>query len=287
MPELPEVETVVRDLHEAWKGLGISGLRILDDRVLESGSLGVNDLCGSSCRGVSRRGKYILQHWGTLTVVQHLRMTGQMLQEGNPRLPRAADTSRRLQRRAEWRLSDGSRWIFFDTRRFGTLRILSDPDAWFAARGFAPEPMGDDAPLARLHFVRAASTRRVPIKNVLLDSRAIVGVGNIYADEGLFRAGIHPRRIAGGLSARRLGALFDAVRGVMAEAIARRGTSMSDYLDISGNPGAFRAYLNVYRRTGEPCRSCGRLVVRDVLGGRSTHFCSHCQRAPSNLRERR
>jgi formamidopyrimidine-DNA glycosylase len=147
--------------------------------------------------------------------------------------------------------------------------------------------MGDDAPSARAHFIRMASLRRAPIKAVLLDQTAIVGVGNIYADEGLFRAGLHPRSVAGDLSLRRLGALFDAVRGVMGEAIARRGTSMSDYLDINGNPGTFRACLNVYRRTAEPCRSCGRPVVRDVVAGRSTHFCPHCQRVPGKLRERR
>ena len=287
MPELPEVETVVRDLREAWRGAALADLCILDARVLEAGSLSASALRGGVCRNVSRRGKYILQHWGRLTVLQHLRMTGQMLPEGNSRLPDAADTGRGPQRRAEWRLADGARWVFFDTRRFGTLRILDDPDAWFAARGFAPEPMGDDAPSARAHFIRIASARRAPIKTVLLDQTAIVGVGNIYADEGLFRAGLYPRIVAGDLSARRLGALFDAVRAVMAEAIARRGTSMSDYLDINGNPGTFRACLNVYRRTAEPCRACGRPVARDVVAGRSTHFCPHCQRVPGKLRERR
>lgn len=286
MPELPEVETVVRDLREAWAGSRLAELQVLDRGVLEPGSLPLTDLAGRPLHDVTRRGKYILQHWGHLTVLQHLRMTGQMLRADSPRLPSATDERRRLQRRAEWRLADGETWVFFDTRRFGTLRIVADPEGWFAARGLAPEPMGDDAARARAHFIAVAAGRNAPIKSVLIDASAFAGVGNIYADEGLFRAGIHPRTPAAHLSSRRAAALFEAVRAVMTEAIARRGTSMSDYLDVNGNPGAFRACLQVYRRTGEACRVCGRAVVRESIGGRSSHWCPRCQPASFKLRER-
>lgn len=286
MPELPEVETVVRDLDEAWRGRRLRALSIGDPRVL-AGEGDPRRLAGRVCRGVRRRAKYIIQDWDGVHLIQHLRMTGLMLPDGHARLPSFSTSAKALQRRATFLFGDGPSWIFFDARRFGTLEIVDDPDRFFGERGLAPEPLDDDPGPAAAHFKAALQGRRGPIKSVLLDQTVVAGVGNIYADEGLHRAMIHPRTPADRIRPAQVDALFGALRAVMREAVDRRGTSMADYLDINGNPGLFQTYLGVYGRAGLPCRRCGRMIHRTVLGGRATHWCPGCQRERRKLQVRR
>lgn len=289
MPELPEVETVVRDLRDRVAGCVLRRLEIRDPRVLEAASRPPALLEGARLENIGRRGKYMLLRFPGVVLVQHLRMTGRMLPRSSPLVPGDEDPRSRTQLRAIFHFVDRDGrpdpLAFVDTRRFGTLCLVADEDAYFAPRGLAPEIFAADGGVAaRAHFRRALSRRNSPLKTALLDQRVIAGVGNIYADEGLHRAGLHPRRSARTLDARSADTLFDALRDVLAWAVDLRGTSMSDYLDVNGAPGVFREVLGVYRRAGLPCRQCGEAVRRELLGGRATHWCELCQPAPDGLR---
>jgi len=279
MPELPEVETVVRDLAPAIVGRRLSALSLSDPRVLTVDEFAPRDLVGRRLQRLVRRGKYILYDFGELVVLQHLRMTGQMLRADAARFRRtsAAALAARKQLRATFAFADTA-VHFVDTRRFGTLALLVDAEPYLRAR-LGPEPLAVGADALAAHWGTWWRNRRAPVKNTLLDQRSVAGIGNIYADEALFLAGIDPRVPAGRLGVRRRRRLAEALQTVLHSALAKRGTSMSDYLDFNGNPGVFRRYLNVYRRAGEPCRRCGDTAIRRcALGGRSAHYCPRCQR---------
>lgn len=278
MPELPEVETVRKDLLE-WQGAKLVALKVRDPKVWFQSDFQPKRICENTLHRVGRRGKYLTYEFDQLTVVQHLRMTGKMLPTDSEVLPQKRKGN--LQLRAEFVFEDKPSLFFFDTRRFGTLTGVEDLEAFWQKKGQAPDPIAGDYSLALDHYLEHIFGRARPIKSALLDQSIVSGVGNIYADEALHRVGIHPETLVKRLSTENLKDLFSALIDVFTEAIEKRGTTASDYLDVNGNPGVFRKYLRVYRNTGEDCKTCGKAKVERIkVGGRSSHYCPRCQRPP-------
>ncbi|TAM77526.1 bifunctional DNA-formamidopyrimidine glycosylase/DNA-(apurinic or apyrimidinic site) lyase [bacterium] len=268
MPELPEVETIVRGLAKTVTGQRIAEVRIETPRSV------VNDLpgdftellCGETIAGVTRRAKFIvlsLASGCTLTV--HLRMTGRLIVERAP----AEDPYARVR----LRFQNGGWLRFSDMRKFGRMRLTTD-GLW--AAGLGDEPLDPAFTPRRLAGLLAG--RRGPIKSLLLDQHVIAGVGNIYACEALFQAGIHPARRADSLSKARVERLHRALIRVLEHAIAMRGTSVEHYVDAEGLEGGFQNNLAVYGREGLSCLRCHAPVKRVTIGQRGTFYCPRCQR---------
>ena len=228
-------------------------------------------VAGRRITGVERRAKYLLLRLeGELTLILHLGMSGSLRV-----LP--ADTPRRLHDHLDLVLDNGQALRFNDPRRFGSLHwTCEDPELHPLLRHLAPEPLGPG--FTTDYLWRVTRRRRVSIKQLLMNARLVVGVGNIYASEALFRAGVRPRRQARGLTRDEVARLVDAVRSVLAMAIEVGGTTLRDYVGADGTPGYFRQRLYVYERGGEPCRVCGQAVRHAVQGQRSTYWCATCQR---------
>jgi formamidopyrimidine-DNA glycosylase len=282
MPELPEVEIVRRRLLTCLPGLVVRDVVVNDAKVSDRSEAELRArLAGRRVLGLRRRGKYLIVDLGApetgrvgaapgaggpTTAVIHLRMTGQLLFRPGP-----ADRPPRF----VWILDPRTELHFQDVRRFGRLWAF-DPaaeDEFFA--GMGPEPFGDALDLADLR--RALEGRRAPLKAFLLDQRRIAGVGNIYADEALFRARLHPLRAAGSVGPREARRLHAALLETLQAGIDHEGSSIESFVDPAGERGSFQEILSVYQRTGEPCRVCGTTVRRTVVGGRGTHFCPRCQ----------
>ena len=277
MPELPEVETVRRDLAR-WEGAMLVQIRIQDQKVWFESDLKPEWFANRQLERIFRRGKYIAYDFGGGYLLQHLRMTGKMLPKGSAALPKKLRSN--LQIRAVFEFAGEDSIYFFDTRRFGTLTAVKDIEKYWQKKGIAPDPFEDSIEAARAHYYKKIVGRNRPIKNCILDQTILAGVGNIYADEALHRARIYPERLASTLGKNKLEELFEAMLAVFTEAIDKRGTTSSDYLDVHGNPGIFQKYLNVYRRAGEQCKSCGKSEVKRItLAGRGTHYCPWCQPA--------
>jgi formamidopyrimidine-DNA glycosylase len=204
---------------------------------------------------------------GTLLV--HLGMSGSLRYLPQPKLPGTHD-------HIDMRFAGGGLLRFHDPRRFGSFHFCAEPEQHPLLKDLGPEPLGEgfDAD----YLWRSSRGREVAIKQHLMNGRVVVGVGNIYANEALFRAGIHPARSAGRIARARFEPLVRAVRDVLDDAIAEGGTTLRDYVGGDGEPGYFRGSLRVYERAGEPCRSCGEPIRRRVLGQRATYYCSRCQR---------
>jgi formamidopyrimidine-DNA glycosylase len=284
MPELPEVETVARDLRPRIVGATIVRARCSWARTLKShtpeGFAGA--VAGRRVESVGRRGKQVvIELSGDAALTVHLKMTGQLFV-----VPAEAPEDPYV--RLVLELADGRELRFRDIRKFGKIGLYGrDPSsgeltvevggaAVFAAIG--PEPL--DLSFTVRDFRRRLRRRKGRLKPLLLDQSFLAGVGNIYADEALWTARLHPLRTAGTLRPPDEGRLFVAVRTILAEAIERRGSSIDDYTAPDGD-GSMQDRLQVYQRTGEPCPRCGRAVKRVVIGARSTHFCSWCQRLPA------
>lgn len=275
MPELPEVESVARGLKHL-EGQRLHRIELVDTRVWFESELGPEAFAERRIRQISRRGKYlILRFVSRRTILQHLRMTGKMLELDSPALPAGLLTGpKRLQGRCLFRF-ERSQLVFFDARRFGTLTAVANEEEYFARKGIAPDPIEGEA-LARKVFLARLKESNRPVKAALLDQTVAAGVGNIYADEALFAAGIDPRRAA--CLVKDPERLWREILRVLHASIQSGGTSVIDYLNASGEPGRYGASLRVYGRTGQACSSCQRPVRRIVLSGRSTHFCPSCQR---------
>ncbi len=286
MPELPEVETIARGLDARVRGRQITSVWLGSksepfrstpaeiaaaltgstiDRVYRVGKHIVMDLASGSGKK-SRRAQWLV----------HLGMTGRLV-VSEPDAPVPPHTHAIVQ------LDDAREIRFTDPRRFGRLAVLDiakhntgSPASWIADSGFTgtglePLDISPDGFRALFHG------RKTPIKSALLNQKLLHGVGNIYADESLFRAGIRPRRQAGGLTKKELARLHAALQAVLREAIALGGSSVSDYVDAEGSKGFFQLEHKVYLRTGQPCLTCGTRIRRIVLGGRGTHYCPKCQ----------
>lgn len=279
MPELPEVETIVRDLHELCARQRLKRFEINDARVWFESEFGPEELEGRMLASVSRRGKYIVYDFSGLYLVQHLRMTGKMLPQASPKFPhKALETeSKQLRCRLDF---EKEPWFFYDVRRFGTMTGVRDIQAFWKKKKQAPDPFApEDRAAAKAFFVEKLPLGRRPLKSALLDQRLLSGSGNIYADEALHRLGWHPLRSTHKVTAPEAGKLFAELVKIFGEAVKMRGTTFSDYYDAKGNEGVFVNYLRVYQRTGEKCVTCKvSTIKRIVVAGRSTHFCPRCQK---------
>jgi formamidopyrimidine-DNA glycosylase len=281
MPELPEVETVVRDLRPQLAGRRITSVRTSGLKLRKPWSADFDAaLVGQKVLGVERRGKWIvvrLQRGQYL--VLHLGMTGQLTVE-------KTDRPLRDHVHLVLGLDGGKRQLRFrDVRRFGSATLFADADALersFAASKLGPEPFAFDVGYWKDRLARADRA----LKAILLDQRVVAGVGNIYADEALFEARLHPARLGRGLSAAEAEHLRGAVVTVLERAIDRRGSSIRDYVGGSGQRGGYQDEFRVYGRKGKPCPRCRTAIERVRLAGRSTHFCPKCQPPPRRPRRR-
>jgi formamidopyrimidine-DNA glycosylase len=281
MPELPEVETIRRHLAPRLEGRRIARLDIHDARWCEPVAPAevVAAVRGRRIEALGRRGKYFdLALSDDVHLLWHLRMTGTLLYDPDPR-PAVV--------RVDLALDDGHGLAFVDPRRFGTGQLALGADgleAFYAAR-LGVEPLGDEFTADRLQAI--ARSCRAPIKAMLLDQKRIAGVGNIYADEALFRARIHPLRPANRLKRGQAAALRDALVESLQAGISAGGATIDDYRDPDGARGAFQDEFLVHRRAGEPCPRCGTPVVKLVAAGRGTYVCPRCQPRPRPRRVRR
>jgi formamidopyrimidine-DNA glycosylase len=273
MPELPEVELVVRDLNACVVGRTVTGAKVIWPGYIEGlvnpGRIG-GILKNQRITGAQRRGKFILISLERHALLNHLRMTGSILKLGGN--DEIAPHTHVL-----FYLDDGSRLAFSDVRKFGRLRVfpIDQLEQTVAALGLGLEPFGrrfNGANLARLCAGRSRS-----IKNLLLDQTAVAGIGNIYASEILFTARINPFRAAGSLAPREISRTIRATRKVLQEAIDNGGSSINDYVRVDGELGAMQDNFRVYGRAGERCFRCKGTVSRGVLVGRSTFWCGGCQ----------
>jgi formamidopyrimidine-DNA glycosylase len=270
MPELPEVETTRRGLAAHLTGRCVVAVRLHrpDLRWPFPPEL-QTALPGQRLNAVTRRAKYLLLDSRAGSVLAHLGMSGSL------RLV-AADSPRRAHDHAELVLDSGLALRLHDPRRFGCLLWQAPGTLHPLLAGLGPEPLSDAFDGAWLH--RLAVGRRASVKTFLMDQRVVVGVGNIYAAEALFAAGIHPLRAAGRVSRPRFEALADAVKRTLDAAITRGGTTLRDFLDPDGSPGYFAQELQVYGREGAPCRRCGARLRGALIGQRASVWCPRCQR---------
>jgi formamidopyrimidine-DNA glycosylase len=289
MPELPEVETVARDLQRWVAGATIISAEVHWDRTIRHPlppERFVAEVAGSRIRRVGRRAKSVLiflEDSRVITVA--LRMTGALLVT-----PAGAPDDRYV--RVAFQLADGRQLRYRDVRKFGRIglweggglrRVREAREPYRVGHVFArhgPEPLARSFSVARL--TERLQRRSARLKTLLLDQSFVAGLGNIYADEALWHARLHPLRPADTLQADEVRRLRRAIRKVLRQGIANRGASFSDYVDADGEPGANAERLRVYQRTGQPCYRCGRPIARLVIGQRSTHFCPHCQPLPSS-----
>ena len=270
MPELPEVETTCCGIAPHISG------KVLREVVVRDGRLRwpiPNDLhtlvVGQTLEKVTRRGKYVLLHFQKGGLIGHLGMTGSM-RIVNAEEPPAYHDHFDL-------CFDDCLLRYRDPRRFGSLLWQAYPlEDHVLLAGLGPEPLTDDFDVDVLHA--ACKGKKQPIKTLIMDSKKVVGVGNIYANEALFMAGINPNRQAGRVSKKRLEVLVGAIKQVLADAIEQGGTTLRNFVDSEGNPGYFKQQLQVYGRTGKPCRHCGEALKEVRLGQRSTVYCRYCQK---------
>ena len=285
MPELPEVETIRRQLAPYLEGRRLERMEILDPRWCEPAEpVALEDAVrGRAIESVVRRGKYlVLALEEDVYVVMHLRMTGNLL-IAEP----DEDTSAKPHLRVVFELDSGERLLFVDVRRFGTGVVLLGREAlqdYFSER-LGVEPLGPDFTADALRA--AAKGRRAPVKAFLLTQERIAGVGNIYADEALFRARIHPLRPVGKLRRPQIAALRDAVVQTLEAGIDAKGATIDDFRHTDGAEGAFQDRFLVHTREGEPCPRCGNTIRKLRAAGRGTYVCERCQPRPRVRRARR
>ncbi len=270
MPELPEVETIARGLAHTVAGKTIESVKIYLPKmaVAPPGVKFVAALPGERIEGIGRRAKYVVMELGSgRKLVTSLRMTGRLVLQR----PGEADYPGT---HVVLHYTDGTRLSFADVRTFGRMRLVEPDEPWDAALGVEPlssafTPEG---------FAGMLSGRTTPIKSLLLDQHRIAGIGNIYACEALWEAGIRPGRPAKALTKPAVRRLYHAIRDVLARATEMRGTSVDDYVDAEGRRGGFQNVLSVYGKLGEPCPRCGKPIVRTVIAQRGTWWCRNCQR---------
>ena len=270
MPELPEVETTLRGVSPHLVGRTIERVIVRDARLRWPVPETIHRLAGQKVASGSRRGKYLLFQTSPGTLLLHLGMSGSL------RVIDSATPFRKHDHIA-LELDTGMQVRLHDPRRFGACLLIEGPtDEHPLLRDLGPEPLSAAFTAACLR--EETHGRSAPIKQVIMDSHVVVGVGNIYACEALFMAGISPVRPAGKVSTPRLAALVTAIQEVLAASIEMGGTTLRDFLRETGEPGYFKQTLRVYDREGEPCGICGTTVKRVVQSGRSTFYCPKCQK---------
>jgi formamidopyrimidine-DNA glycosylase len=274
MPELPEAETIARDLARRVRGAVVRSVTVHRPDILAPGSPASRlrrVLRGRVIENVGRRGKNVVMEFGGgFRLIINLGMTGRIVASDSPRSRELTHIAARIH------LEDGRALLYDDARRFGQLD-LRDEAAWQRRSAeLGVEPLSDDFTADRLFALTRSSIS--PIRNWLLDQRRLAGVGNIYANEALFLAGVRPTRRTRTLTRRQATALHASLRDVLGEAVTLRGTTFSDYRDADGNEGGFQARLLVYDRAGLPCTVCSAPIKRVVLSNRSAFYCPTCQR---------
>ncbi|MCX5697125.1 MAG: DNA-formamidopyrimidine glycosylase [Candidatus Omnitrophica bacterium] len=266
MPELPEVETIKRELENSLLGKKITQVCVHHPLVIrqpgvEQFKKGIE---GASVKNILRKAKLlILELSNGKSLVIHLKMTGQLVYPGNGKKSRVT-----------FRLSDGKDLDFNDQRLFAELRLLDDWRSLKFIQGLGPEPFDISAG----QFKDMLAKKKTRIKPLLMDQTFISGIGNLYAAEALYRAKIDPQRPAQGLSEREKDTLFNEIKDTLSEAIKHKGSSIDQYVQLTGAPGGYVKYHKVYGREGKPCLECNTPIKRIALGGRGTYFCPRCQK---------
>lgn len=270
MPELPEVETVRRGIEPHVKGRYVKAVRVSEHslRWPVSDDL-AQSLTGRKFEHIDRRAKYLLFRTAGGSMMMHLGMSGSLRVVPQGLAPGAHD-------HVEIDLDSGQMLRYTDPRRFGSIFWLAaDSPVHWLLDGLGPEPLSDD--FSGDYLFHASRGRKVAIKGLLMNSKVVVGIGNIYANESLFMAGIRPDRLAGTISRVRYERLVTVAKLVLTNAIQAGGTTLRDFVREDGSPGYFRQALSVYGRGGEPCTACGKPLTETRLGQRTTVFCRHCQ----------
>ena len=270
MPELPEVETSRRGIAPFLVGERIHDVIVRDRRLRWPVGPEVDEhLRGATITSVDRRAKYLLLNTSDGTAIVHLGMSGSVYIVDH-------DTPAGVHEHYDINLGSGKSLRYRDPRRFGSLHWTDDAMRHWLLRHLGPEPLSDD--FSGDYLWSRSRGRRVAVKQFIMNAAIVVGVGNIYASESLFLAGIHPRRAAGRIARHRYEALAEAIKKVLQKAIEAGGTTLRDFYGGNGEAGYFRHELAVYDREDEPCLRCGRPVSAIVLGQRSTYYCKNCQR---------
>ena len=270
MPELPEVETTRRGLRPLVVGQTIHSLQVREPRLRWPVEPSIDrQLRNRTVQDLSRRGKYLLMNTDAGTLLVHLGMSGSLRF-----LPEQSEPARHDH--FDLGFVSGAMLRFNDPRRFGSLHWSAGPATHWLLKNLGPEPLGTE--FSGDYLWRVSRGRRAAIKTLLMNGRIVAGLGNIYASEALFRAGIHPSRSAGRVSRKRLQRLVDAVGGVLREAIEAGGTTLQDFVGGDGKPGYFQFALDVYGRAGEPCGRCKRPIKVRTISQRATYYCANCQR---------
>jgi formamidopyrimidine-DNA glycosylase len=270
MPELPEVETSRRGLAPWMEGERIQSVIVRDGRLRWPVPKTIGDVLeGQSIKSLRRRAKYLLIDTETGTAMLHLGMSGSV---------RIVDCDEPAAKHdhIDIQLASGKAMRFRDPRRFGCFLWSEDVDDHPLIRNLGPEPLSED--FDGHYLWQAARGRRVSIKQFIMNASIVVGVGNIYASESLFDAGIHPKRRSDRISKKRMLLLSDAIKKVLENAIKAGGTTLQDFHGSDGEPGYFQRSLNVYGRAGDPCLQCDSPIASIVQGQRSTFYCKSCQR---------
>lgn len=273
MPELPEVETVKRTLNMLVKGKTISAATVKLPRIIrrpEEPEAFVRLLEGQTIRGVERRGKFLLFQLDDLVLVSHLRMEGRYGVYASEEPPE-------LHTHVLFHFTDGTDLRYKDVRQFGTMDLFRKGEEFVhpPLHKLGMEPL--EADFTAEAFAKRIKGRSTKIKPLLLNQEVVVGIGNIYVDEALHAAGIHPAREADSLGKAELERLHAAIVATLSEAVEAGGSSIKSYVNGQGEMGMFQHKLKAYGRKNEPCTSCGRPIEKIVLGGRGTHFCPGCQ----------
>ena len=270
MPELPEVETALRGIKPHLLNQHISRVTVRDPRLRWPVPATVKKAMGQQIIDLGRRGKYLLIYLSRGGLIIHLGMSGTLRILMEPQSPDKHD-------HVDIELENGVCLRFNDPRRFGAFLWVDDEmESHELLRGLGPEPLSAD--FTADHLYRCSRGRRVAIKNFIMNGHIVVGVGNIYASEALFMAGIHPQRAAGRISRQRYEGLADAIRDVLERAIRQGGTTLRDFVSSDGAPGYFARELLVYDRAGSDCFQCGASIRQKVIGQRSSYYCSSCQK---------
>lgn len=267
MPELPEVETI-RSCLECHQGSQIVKVEVKRQDIIRRADFEIRDLIGLYIKQVKRRGKYLdLVLSSQEHLIMHMGMSGRVYQVEEPDQAEAAHVHLVIH------LSNEAVLVYQDARRFGGIWLVRDTRDFFGQLGVEPLSRAFNAD----YLEKVLKGRKIAIKTLLLDQRLISGIGNIYADEALFMAGILPDRPSGSLNRKEIEVLVKAIKKVLRQGIEQRGTTFRDFRDGYNQMGGFQDHLKVYGRFREPCPTCQRPLERMRLGGRSTHYCTHCQ----------
>ncbi len=288
MPELPEVETIRRDLKDKILNLQIKEILILDNRSLKGESVKKfkEDLEGSRFIDIERRGKLLIFKLSKKDkfLLVHLKMTGQLIYKNKKQIIAGGHSEKKddfnlpnNHTRVIFKFSKDKELYFNDLRIFGYLKIVNEKQKDnIVDNNFGFEPLGADFTLE--NFKQILKNRKISIKALLLNQKLIAGIGNIYADETLFLSGVRPARRVDTLKEEEIKKLFLSIKKILKQAIEKRGTTFNNYVDSSGNKGNFIKYLKVYGRQGQKCKKCGSEIKKIKHAGRGTHYCPDCQK---------